>query len=1114
VEAHDIDTLNRLLQAADAHVAEIARQRDRLKRIWEPATETIDRLQAQLSAAELGLGSYRERYQKVLRDYQASGTPKIKPEPAVYEVPAPTPDGWLEKPRYSAGGWVVKSQLQEKFGVEERNAQYHLRIFRGKLFGRTEWYTGIGNLEYLATWLGRLARLCASLKDQLQRATAERASASARTRGQADSALTAARALAAQALGQMPAPLQPWDGSAWRDWPAGLPHGLDTLFVGSLVPLDDPALGENAKFGSGDRTPYFLTLRRNLELTYPQAERDRTLALARSLLVRQLAAAAPGDMRMCFFDPVGLGQSVAEFLGLAEFDPELVSGKVWSAPADLATQLAELTAHIELVIQKYLRTTYETIDEFNVAAGEIAEPYRYLVVCDFPTGFTDETFGRLKSIMANGPRCGVRTLLLTNQAVSPGYGVDPAQLTEAAHQINVGANFTREHNSYTLAMRLDNGAGVDAEAVSAAVIDSVGRRAVRRMEAAVTFDKVLTLFAQVARRGLRTDLPPAATTVQAGDERTWWLAESTRGLFAPIGQKGARDAAILSFDSGDHAGTLLVGRPGSGKSTLLHTLVGGLTTLYSPRELELYLIDFKEGVEFKAYAEEGLPHARMVAIESDREFGLSVLQSLAGELSRRGELLRATGGRHAGLQAFREATGQPLSRILLVFDEFQVLFARNDKLGLAAASLLETIIRQGRGFGIHVLLGSQSLAGLDALGAHVPQLLPVRILLAAAETDARKVLGDGNDAGQYLTTHGDGILNAAGGAVEANERFKGALLAEPERIARLRRLRAMADATAFSRRPTVFEGNASVRLDTVPPASFRASLLPPDAAAGRRGPGPVSLRAGIPMTTGPGADIELRREPGANVLAVVRDLDTDDGSAAGGPDAPVGGPAFGLLAACVAAAALSPARIDIIDFLPADDGLDELFEPLLDRGRVTLRRRRAFPPLIEELRKEVRDRLQRDDHYQPARVTFLFGIHRARELDASFGSVDADPELAEALEEVLRDGPETGVHTWLWADTVAGLGRRLSSRMIRECAWRVAGKLSADDSLSLLGSDRAAEIRDRQLVLGNDDRGVLTRLISFAPPAPVWLAAVLDGQPGAGPGPDSPVTDLRRRSGA
>ncbi len=57
---------------------------------------------------------------------------------------------------------------------------------------------------------------------------------------------------------------------------------------------------------------------------------------------------------------------------------------------------------------------------------------------------------------------------------------------------------------------------------------------------------------------------------------------------------------FLGFDSSDHAGALLVGRPGSGKSTLLHAYIGGLTTLYGPAEVELYLIDFKEGVEFKS----------------------------------------------------------------------------------------------------------------------------------------------------------------------------------------------------------------------------------------------------------------------------------------------------------------------------------------------------------------------------------------------------------------------------------------------------------------------------------------------------------------------------------
>src|SRR6185295_6479848 len=116
------------------------------------------------------------------------------------------------------------------------------------------------------------------------------------------------------------------------------------------------------------------------------------------------------------------------------------------------------------------------------------------------------------------------------------------------------------------------------------------RASVNRTEAAVTFDKVFAMYGNVAARGLRPELGTAATRTKAGDPDTWWTDDSTRGLLAPIGQKGARDVAILGFDSSDHAGALLVGRPGSGKSTLLHTFLGGITTMYGPEELELHLI--------------------------------------------------------------------------------------------------------------------------------------------------------------------------------------------------------------------------------------------------------------------------------------------------------------------------------------------------------------------------------------------------------------------------------------------------------------------------------------------------------------------------------------------
>ena len=39
---------------------------------------------------------------------------------------------------------------------------------------------------------------------------------------------------------------------------------------------------------------------------------------------------------------------------------------------------------MEMVTQKYLRNEYATIEEYNAVAEEVAEPYRVLVVADFP----------------------------------------------------------------------------------------------------------------------------------------------------------------------------------------------------------------------------------------------------------------------------------------------------------------------------------------------------------------------------------------------------------------------------------------------------------------------------------------------------------------------------------------------------------------------------------------------------------------------------------------------------------------------------------------------------------------------------------------------------------
>ena len=62
--------------------------------------------------------------------------------------------------------------------------------------------------------------------------------------------------------------------------------------------------------------------------------------------------------------------------------------------------------------------------------------------------------------------------------------------------------------------------------------------------------------------------------------------------------------------------------------------------------------------------------------------------------------------------------------------------------------------------------------------------------------------------------------------------------------------------------------------------------------------------------------------------------------------------------------------------------------------------------------------------------------------------------------------------------------------MMRELSWRIAGKMSSDDSQTFIGTGQAAELRESQLLIVNDDRGVATRVTAYAPPTQAWMAQI------------------------
>lgn len=975
--------------------------------------------------------------------------------------------------RPSADGWSVSEQIAASMTQSVRLARQAARVAGSRVFaGRYR--------QDAARHSKRAHALAAALRQEANRLQAEeqtlsqqRAEEAARMRSAADLRLREISQTLKLARARLPPAMSPWSAPTWSSWSPSLTHSL--VYAGELKLRQGQLAGSNHGFGWDASTPVFAAIREGIRISHGKQDRASATALARSLILRALACTPPGKLKLSIFDPTGLGQSVASILDLGEYDRDMLGGKVWSSAEDLKRVLSEQTAHIELVIQKYLRAEYATLEQFNDAAGDIAEAYRLLVVFDFPERFDESAGAELRRILENGTRCGIGALIVSNRDLTSTGAAEVPALPPSLKTIALNEITTESSNGTSIGF--DFVAETDKmlpPTVTSSIVDQVGRGAQANVSAVVSFEKVFDLFAEASFLGRKQGLPRIASPVRVEDEETWWTQSTVESIAAPIGQRGARDVATLVFDSSEHSGALLVGRPGSGKSTLLHAFLAGATTLYGPEELELHLIDFKEGVEFKVYAAEGLPHARSVAIESDREFGVSVLQAMQAELSRRGSLLRGSQGAHASLQTLRKATGERLPRVVLLFDEFQVLFARNDRLGGVAAEALEQLIRQGRGFGIHVLLGSQSLSGLDALGVHVPQLLPVRILLPASEADAIQVLGDGYAEAAHLANAGEGILNTAGGVVEANERFRGAVIEESARAGMVRELRRRADAQGFSRRPIVFEGNAPIPAEDVPSDRFVAEVSGPT-------PGTLRLRFGVPMTIAGTVDIDLRREAGANVLLVARDTSTAETAAEGGFSLP-----RAVFANAVASATANKARVEVIDFMPGDDGLAAVLEPLTGAGLVGLSRRRQAPALLRSLHEELTRRIDSEEIAAAPICLVLFGMHRARDFDATAIDFDSESDLPEMLRTIVTDGPEVGLHTLLWFETLTSISRRVSHEVLRECGWRVAGRMSDEDSLSLLGVEAASSLREQQLLLSNDDLGASHRCTAISEPPARW----------------------------
>jgi DNA segregation ATPase FtsK/SpoIIIE, S-DNA-T family len=772
-----------------------------------------------------------------------------------------------------------------------------------------------------------------------------------------------------------------------------------------------------------------------------------------NIIYRVFATTPPGKLMVTIFDPVGLGQNFASLMHLADYEESYINSRIWTQTAQFEEKLAELSDHMEKIIQMYLRNEYATISEYNAEAGAVAEKYHFLVIASFPANFSETAARRLRNIAASGARCGVYTFIHWDSRIAAPQDFVPDELRK---------------NSVCL-VKGDGG------------FDLAGWRppGVKLVLDVPPSDEFATHFlqqvGQTSKDSTRVEVP--FEQVAPADPGIW-TEETTEELRVPIGRSGATKFQYLAIGKGTRQHTLIAGKTGSGKSTLFHIIITNLALRCSPEQVEFYLVDFKKGVEFKCYGSRKLPHAKVVAIESDREFGLSVLQRVDEELRRRGDLFRKVGAQDlAGYK--RAGGGESIPRTLLIIDEFQEFFVEEDRVSQGAAVLLDRIVRQGRAFGIHVLLGSQTLGGAYTLARATIGQMVIRIALQCNEADAYLIMDQDNAAPRLLSRPGEGIYNDTAGSIEGNSPFQAVWLPDTVRDAALKKIRDRADKMPNEYPgPIVFEGNAPADVRDNLPLRMALETVPATP--------PVQARVwlGAPNSIKGPTEAVFLRQSGGNLLVVAQSEER----------------ATTILAvALVSLAAQLPrdaARFVLFDNTPSGFPQREFLEHAAEAipHEVAWANNGNLSETMSGLEDELKKRGENTSAAAPEIFVLIQGIHNFKKLrqedEFNFSSSNAESSPAATFLNLITEGPARGIHIIVTCDTYNNVGRFLGRKALSEFEMRVVFQMSATDSASLIDAPNASTLGLHRALFYNEREGSLETFRPYAQPDNGWIEEI------------------------
>ncbi|MGN0961951.1 MAG: FtsK/SpoIIIE domain-containing protein, partial [Clostridia bacterium] len=418
---------------------------------------------------------------------------------------------------------------------------------------------------------------------------------------------------------------------------------------------------------------------------------DSVINLTRYIICNALQNTAPGQLSVVGYDS-DLSGIFAPFASLSAGNTKQL--EYLSDEKEFEKYLDHLWEHIQAV-QNVIQGRTKDLIGFRKLSKRPVEGYK-LVVLSLDLGMINQELRtKLSFLMRRGPAAGVSFLIVSTTLISISLP-NGKEFELSVETISPNITILEPFNDTVSDQK--TGKTVRYTPLSANYIINQCESFEKNMESAqlpvVLFDELHDLNRQ-------------------------WQYSSIDGLTFCVGKYGIDNMEItIGDDVNQRHNVIITGAVGQGKSNLISVIIHSLCLRYSPKELNLYLLDFKEGVSFKPFSNIGqdayLPHAKALGLESDVSFGLAVLESLFRIYQKRMKILK-----DHNYKSIRELRlNHPetiMPRIAVVIDEFQMMFGDDNQTGQQIAEMLEKSVRLFRAAGIHFILASQTLGGNMAL---------------------------------------------------------------------------------------------------------------------------------------------------------------------------------------------------------------------------------------------------------------------------------------------------------------------------------------------------------------------------------------------------------------